>query len=494
MQSVVPAGGISLNNGTWGCAKFGGDIASALKRFYPKDACADWLLRQAFPDARKLDLGDYARKLSDPAAKLPQPWERFDLLTAVDVFSLGDWDGLKKPDGTLREAWERAPLDLPLTFNDPGHGLLQARTGNDKDALYLMFEARPDLRGVGHQHHDSGHFYLASDGEMWATEAGPKNSFSADHNTVQIDGRGHSDISAAPRVGYLGTLVNDAAAFASANLRNAYDCGWTTPMHFSWLMEENRKGLWKLQPDMDSELVAYYKGTQNVKMRIWGESYWQNNWGPVMRIPGNPVLYAWRSAGIVRGKHSYALIVDDINKDDKEHYYEWLMQMPNGMRLANMPLRVKSAPAILLTRAAATQPWDSGRSVETLPKGTPAMLVCLLEAGRDDDEDKPVLANVVENDNFPFRLEQFGSPQRPGSAAVKTRLAIGQRAVDPAFRVLMVPVRTGGEMPEIQWDAGSNSATIQWHDQKDECVFTKGPEKRTRVVLKRDGAPIGETK
>ena len=444
-------------------------------------------------DLPDLKLDEYAKQLADPNAKLPRPWTHFDLLSPVSVFSHRDWEGLKKPDGTLREAWERDGLGLPLTFNDPTHGILQVRSGNEKDALFMMFEARPDLRGVGHQQHDSGHFYLACYGEMWATDAGPKNSFSADHNTIQIDGRGHSDISAAPRVGYLGALVSDVAAFASANLKNAYDYAWTTPMHFSWLMEENQKGLWKLQPDTDPELVAYYKGTQHVKMRLWGDTYWQTNWGPAMRIPGNPVLYAWRSAGIVRGKHPYALVADDINKDDKEHLYEWLMQMPNGMRLANVPLRVKAAPAILLTRAPATQGWDNGRTTETLPKGTPALMVCLLESDVDDDE-KPALTNVVAADNFPFRLEQLGSPQRPGSAAVKTRLVIGQRAVDPAFKVLLVPVRIGDEFPEVQWDSGLGAASIQWRNQKDECAFSKGADKRTRIILKRDGAVVGAVK
>jgi len=493
VQAVVPAGDVNVNDGTWGCANFGSELASMLKTFYPKDACADWLLRQADPEIRNVNPERYAQQLKTPDAKSANAWARFDLLTPPLAFCLQTWDGVKKPDGTLKQPWERAELGLPLTFNDPIHGLLQARSDQGKDALYMMIEARPDLRGVGHQHHDSGHFYLAALGEMWAVEAGPKNSFSVDHNTIQIDGRGHSDISAAPRVGYLGAVTTDRVAIASANLKNAYDYAWTTPMHFSWSMEENLKGLWKLQPDTDPELAAYYKGTQHVKMRVWGESYWQNNWGPVMRIPGNPVLYAWRSAGIVRGPHPYALVVDDINKDDREHLYEWLMQTPEGMRFANVNLPVSSVPAILLTRAPATQGWNSREGLETLPKGSAALLVCLLETPPNEDE-KPGLTNVVDSEVFPFRLEQYGSRQRPGTKPVRTRMVIAQRAVDPAFKILLAPIRAGEEMPKVEWDGALNTAAIHWRNQADECVFTKGPDKRTKIEIKRDGAVIGEVK
>ena len=493
VQAVVPAGDVNVNNGTWGCAGFGGNLASMLKRFYPKDLNADWLLRQAQPELHAINLDEYAESLKLRDSKPPVPWTHFDLISPVSVFCYQDWEGAKSPDGKLQEPWERQALGLPLTFNDPTHGLLQARSGNGKDALYMMFEARPDLRGVGHQHHDSGHFYLAALGDMWAVQAGPKNSFSIDHNTIQIDGRGHSDISAAPRVGYLGAVTTESVAIASANLKNAYDFAWTTPMHFSWQMEENNKGLWKLQPDTDSEIVDYYKGTQNVKMRIWGDSYWQNNWGPVMRIPGNPVLYAWRSAGIVRGKHPYAIVVDDINKDDKEHLYEWLMQTPEGMRMANVTLPIKSVPAILLTRAPVKEAWNSGRQTETLPQGTPTLLVCMLESD-SADEDKPALVNVVGSETFPFRIEQFGSPPHPGSMPVKTRMVIAEHAVDPAYKILLVPTRAGEQIPEVRWDAGLGAASLRWKDQQEECVFTKGADKRTRFTIKRDGVVIGEVR
>ena len=465
-QSVVPMGGWNLSNGTWGNKEFWSELASLFKSFYPQDRCADWLLRQTTPQLRAPATAEYARLLTEKAEKLPQPWEKIDLLTVPSVFGKLDWDGEKKSDGSLKDAWERDSLNLPLTNNDPIHGLLHIRSGNDKDALFLMFEARPDLRGVGHQHHDSGHFYLSALGEMWAVEAGAKNSYSADHNTVLIDGRGHSDVSAAPRVDYLGATVNEAGAIASANLKNAYDYGWTDPMHASWLLEDHKKGLWKLQPDTDPELVAYYRGTQNVKMRLWGSSYWDNNWGPVMRIKGNPVQYAFRSAGLIRGPHPYAVVLDDLNKDAKKHRYDWLMQVPDNVRLSGVPMPANSLPAVMLNKTPAADGWRM-RGPETLKKGEPALLVCLLNFQPDY---KPQTGfNVIASESLPY---------------------ITKESVDPQFKIVLIPFRGGDKLPTITWDNVKNLASIQWADQPDELEFKSLPDHHTQLAVTRNGKSI----
>jgi hypothetical protein len=417
---------------------------------------------------------------------LTPPVDGIGLLTPQDLFSKQDWEGEKTTDGRLKASWERDGFGLPLASSDPVHGLFLARSSNDRDALFMMFEARPDLRGVGHQHHDSGHFYLAALGEMWAVEAGAKNSYSPDHNTILIDGRGHADISAAPRVKYLGASVDDSAAMASADLKNAYDYGWTCPMHFSWLSDDNRSGLWKLQPDTDPDLVAYYRGTQNFKMRLWGSTYWDNNWGPAMRIEGNPVEHAFRSAGIVRGKHPYALVVDDIAKDGREHLYEWLMQVPDNVRMGGLSMPSGSVPAVLLHKIPGGETWRM-RGPENLPQGTPALIVCLLDA---KSETSAEARNVVATADLPYRLEQqAASGAQPEQTLTKNRLVISRRAVDPHFKVALVPFRVGDKLPSLTWDAASGRATFQWPDQTDVIEFSD-KESPTRFTVSRDGKQV----
>ncbi len=486
---VTPAGGANVSNGTWGGnVAFFGDVASALKWYYPKDPAADWLLRQATPDLPSFDVSAYEKQLADTKKPLPQLWTAFPLAVPGVILTGADWTGAKRPDGTLREAWEREGLDVPETLVDPEHGLLSARSSDDKDALFLHFEARPNFRGVGHQHHDSGHFYLAALGEMWAIEAGPKNSFSPDHNTVLIDGIGHSDVGHAPRVQWTGSSATPEAVVATADLSNAYAYGWCSPMHGFWNAPERREGKWRLEPDTDDEIVAYYKGTQNFKTRLWAHHYFEQNWGPVMRIAARPVRKATRLAALVRGPVPYAVIADHRDLDGQEHTYDWLMQLPEGVRLAGIFPKT-GVPSVLLTRAPATGAWGRDSGDSKLPPGTPALLVCLLDEEAKQDASLP--ANTVESRKLPIRIEQLAAMPTAGNKPTATRLVITKEAVDPAFKVLLIPVRIGRDaMPQITWSAETNTATVAWKDRKDVLTFSETKEGTPALAVSRDGRPV----
>jgi len=476
VQDVVPQGEINVNNGTWGCAPFWGHLASFLKALCPGDLSADWLLRQARPDQGKRSVVTDAQKI---------PLDNFGVLetiTAPDVFTTLDWKGFRTKEGELKPAWDRSDLHLPEVFADPDHGLFSARSGDQRDALFLMFEARPDLRHIGHQHHDSGHFYLASGGLMWAVEAGPKSSYSPDHNIVRIDAQGHSDVGWAPKVKFLGAETNGPLLMASADLKNAYDCGWTAPPHFSW--RDPAASSWKLSVETDPEVVDHFKGTQHYKMRLWGDDYTRANWGPTMRIEGNPVQYAFRSAGIVNGKHPYALVVDDLSKDGKEHLYDWLMQVPAGTRMLPASISSSNAPlSVILSRSAGPGEWDRMSPPEKLPKDAPGLMVCFL--GLENGEASHASYNEVGSENAPIRVEQLAGSTTAGSSPLKTRLVASQKATDLRFRILLIPIRGGESLPKVSYDSKSATATVEWSGQKDELRFTIGKDQRTVTTLQR---------
>jgi hypothetical protein len=476
VQNVVPQGGINVNNGTWGCAPFWGNLASFLKALYPENKSADWLLRQARPD------NDRTPDATVASAKTTPSVDKSETMLTTDIFTTLDWKGFMNKEGILKPSWDREDLHLPDVFIDPDHGLFAARSGDKQDSLYLMFEARPDLRHVGHQHHDSGQFYLASGGVMWAVEAGPKSSYSADHNTVLIDGKGHSDVGWAPKVQFLGVETNGPLVLAASDLKNAYDYGWTTPSHFSW--HDPAFSSWKLSVETDPDVVAYFKGTQHYKMRLWGDDYTRSNWGPTMRIEGNPVEYAFRSAGIVNGKHPYALVVDDISKDDKEHLYDWLMQVPSGTRILPVPSHSADAPvSVILSRSAGPSEWDRMEPIESLPKGAPGLMLCFL--GLENGEASHASYNEVGSENAPVKIEQLAGSMVIGGSPLKTRLVASQKGTDPRFRILLIPVKGGEALPEVTYDPKSATATVAWTGQKDTIHFSPGKDQRSVVVLNR---------
>jgi hypothetical protein len=255
-------------------------------------------------------------------------------------------------------------------------------------------------------------------------------------------------------------------------------------MHFSWTLPGRVDGTWKLQPDTSPELVAYYKGTQKTKMRIWGTHCFLENWGPAMRIEGNPVRSAFRTAGMVRGKRPYAVICDTRNKDGQEHTYDWLMQLPEGTRLASLPLPKESAPGVILTRAATMGSWGRESADRDLPKGTPALLVSLLFAS--DESANKLAPNTVSNEKLPIRLEQLAMKDVPGSKPTSSRLVITRRAVDPDFKIVLVPIRIGEVIPQISWDQASKTAALKWPDQSDEINFATATSGRPGLEVKRN--------
>lgn len=497
-QSVVPSGEYNVNNGTWGNANFAyGHFFTALFPKEKKAAAGNLLMRQDRPDLAAFDPEHYKQSLEatvQKPANLPggKPlekinWRKLTPLTPAHTmgstpYDCADWQGAED----ITKA--REAVSLPPDFVDPVHGLLTSRSGSDSDALFLMFEARSNLSTIGHQQHDAGHFYLAALGEMWGVEAGAKSGYSHDHSNVRIDGLGLADVAYPPRVKFLGAAVTDSGAIATADLSNAFNYGWVGPTQFQWTIPDAAS--WKITPETDPDVVAFFRGTQNDKMRIWGDHYYKQNWGPTMRVESaNPVKSAFRSAGLVRGDHAYALILDDIDKGDgKEHDYEWVMQIPNSVRLADIELPAGNPASAVLVKAPGGDGWRM-TDVQAAENGAPALLVVALDRPATAG---PQLWNFYKATEQPFRLDvRTYTANKPNQILTRTRLYVSRRETALRSRIALIPFRIGEALPKIVWDADKETATLEWPNQKDTLVFSTaesaGP---TGVTVLRDEAKI----
>jgi hypothetical protein len=197
---------------------------------------------------------------------------------------------------------------------------------------------------------------------------------------------------------------------------------------------------------------------------------------PVVRVPFNPVQYAFRTAGLVRGKHPYALIVDDEKKDDREHLYQWTAMLGSGVWQA----AVATPPAgqAVLAHVVPLPPHKG--VVAPVPKpplevhaGDALCLVCAL-----------LPANVPAPG---IRIETAHDGPNDGKGPQPyDRLAIDWRAAESHFKVLMIPFRAGEAMPSVATDEAGN-ATVTWGDQTDTLRFTAAADHRTRVAVVRNG-------
>jgi hypothetical protein len=211
----------------------------------------------------------------------------------------------------LAALWTTAPaetataerLTLPLSRYFAKNGLAYMRSDWSDEATYLEIQDDPALAGPSHSHADRNSFTLASRGRQWVIDGGGWFPVDIGHNEVLIDGRGEGFF---PMVGNP-VAFNDArwAAAFTGDAKAAYD--WRT----DWPGAVGGKPV--------SGFTAF---------------------------PYNPVQKAYRTAVLARGKHPYALITDDIRKDDLPHNYSFHMLTPFGNSVRSIgPGQVVLEPA-----------------------------------------------------------------------------------------------------------------------------------------------------
>ncbi|MBN1359974.1 MAG: hypothetical protein JW993_05250 [Sedimentisphaerales bacterium] len=418
IQCASPSGHLTPPRGSYASGALGIQTVGVLKTLYPNDAGADFLLAHLYraADGRK-----------------PQP-----NLSHAFLYAAG-WRRVARID-----------LDLPLDFSDPSAGVFASRSDNTATAVWVSMQARPDLYvGAARAPHDAGSFYLEADGVLWAGEQGSAQAGATPgrQSIVFIDDVGQDDGTglAPPRVHYLGAEVSEAGAIASADVRYAYDYVWAAPIA-DWNEKRATDHRWEIETD--PFVVQILKGTQRYRITYEAEPL-SNPWVPTLRAEFNPVQFAFRSVGLIRGNHPYVVVVDDVRKDDRAHRYEWrMMGAHNTQRVPGLDEEV-----LVLAEGSA----DAQR-------GTPMLLIS--EVG-------PSTCKLDNSDG-------------------RTRVATS--AVEARFRLLLIPFRWGAEIPTIVADEEAGTVTLKWRDQTDTLEFTGGRDSRTRISVLRDGKEILKSK
>jgi hypothetical protein len=270
------------------------------------------------------------------------------------------------------------------------------------------------------------------------------------------------------------------AAFGTADLSYAYSWKWCTQVE-KWgegfssqqVYFSLKDSQWELEPD--PEIIKYYQGTERYKFRTWWPTSNFSNWMPTLRAPWNPVKYVYRSAGLVRGRHPYVMVVDDAKKDDQVRLYQWTGMLSASVRKADYP-GLAANQIVLGTLANGAK--GGLLQVVSPQKDDALLLVCAIDMNESGDEKLPLVQVDVDK----------------VSDKEYARLLVNRRAKDAAYKVLLVPFRHGQEIPKITYDKSSSTAKVEWADQVDEIKFTADDDNRTRFTVKRDGLDIASCK
>ncbi|WP_338877345.1 hypothetical protein WBJ53_33260 (plasmid) [Spirosoma sp. SC4-14] len=463
----------TVSSGTWGGSPLALQTVTELKAFYPNDRAADYLIQAQLPnlDLASFDLARYHDQLeaSIKGVRLPGP--------TYPGFGVGfpyivDW----KPT-------TRADLNLPLDWNDAVHGVFSTASDRTENASWLCLHVRPNhYIGSGHHHADIGMFYMSGLGVNWITESPfPKTYSGKYHNEILIDGKAEAD--GPPAAGkYLGARISPDAAFATADQSYAYSWQWCTQVQdwgkgFSAIDPAFQARGWELEPD--TSIINIFKGTSQYKMRPWWPTSNFSNWIPTLRAPWNPVDYVYRSTGLVKGLHPYAVVVDDAKKDGQLHRYQWTAMLARGVWEASYKNRPDRTTVLAYDQTLADS-WAKPSAGPALDpkKGDPLLLVVDLSGG--EKEAGPVVETATDGP------DEGKGPQR------YNRLTINRYGTEVRYRILLIPFRFGDELPVISYQ--NNSATITWKDQTNTLVFDADTSHRSHIRVRQAGNVVGESR
>ena len=184
---------------------------------------------------------------------------------------------------------------------------------------------------------------------------------------------------------------------------------------------------------------------------------WDEDGHPI-RVSFNPVEYASRTTAFIRSSHTYAIIADNIKKDDAEHLYEWTM-----MTEWNNDIMSIAGNDIIMGDY--RTPWSEfenpSRNIppRDMKPGQELLLVRIL------NRNVPKLARDYRK--LPSaRLEIFEKKDMidPSgrSFGVNKRIIIPTYASQPKFRILLYPFRYGDDLPETSYDSANDTVVLRF--------------------------------
>ncbi|MGI9501797.1 MAG: hypothetical protein ACR2RE_01905, partial [Geminicoccaceae bacterium] len=336
----------------------------------------------------------------------------------------------------LAESGDAAAIDMPLAFYSEDRGFSVARSSWKNDAIGLRFSSRVDLHTTGHYHSDQNSFTLTARGRDWIKDWGYHSYRDFQHNLVLIDGKAQGYFPSASEFPIF--IHNDVITTSVGDAQYAYTYRW---VHNSRRGASGyKKYSWELEPGVDQ------KGRTNTT--------WRSQW--------NPVEKAFRTLSLIRGKHPYVLVVDDVKKDDRTRVYDWLLQLLETNQVIS-----KRDNEIILAQ------------------GRERLLVRIIHANERTK-------SSFENFRVDRMVDNGGVDRVHANIGTKRRLIFTTKAKELGIKVLLYPFSEGMPLPDTSAGENGESIQISFDGQKDVFRFldVKG---RSGFRFSRNGQEIAAT-
>lgn len=355
----------------------------------------------------------------------------------------------------------------PLDYLDREGGTLVSRSGHDPDSTALVFHVRQDMGG--HTFADRNTFTLSALGRLFVNyNSGSSTSALEDgslSSIVEIDGKSmkitdkEGDKMRIPSKLAAWTPLGGDAVFATGDATYAYSQEWwwnayssgPVPLNSGFTADLNTHNTFRRS---GNRIPEDFGNTPFVTFPHWEIA---GKLEGIQAKPFNPMRQVLRTIGLVRGAKPYALVIDDVRKDDSPHSYRWIASIPKDLVLvqgASLPAGADPAKDLVLEEPAAT--------------GNRRLLIRILNATGTPTAGAPFTTNPNPGKTLDFSAPveggAFAYTQTISNAATSEswkRLVIERsETIAPDFRILMLPFRAGDALPVTVSSPSSLSVTI----------------------------------
>ena len=439
-----------------------------LKYMYPDDLAVDYLLAARVPDLEKKAV-------------------------SMEVCIFGVDPSLQTTAGAM----ERMALakQLPLTKVDPEEGVVVMRSGWSDDALQIDLDC--GFKGCGHMNAEKNSFAFFALGRSWALPPGYHKKFSNWQAGIQFQNPAWA---ACPVTqGYVGQNPSVPPDLPASGYPRSFPTPpgrlvdvWEAPDH-SWSYavgdasltynymcssEGERLSIPRSQA-MYPGLLADISRRLPIARELFVEGlsgYYHNRDLYLIPSPWTAVKRAFRTIVMVRGKHPYVLIVDDFQRDDAPANYRWMFSNvsrgEDGKRGKAGDFLLDLEPGASPTEGILAHRPDRGQE-----PGRPRLLV--RDVSESVNAKQPVLRmdrtrfNPPANEASDFYLQEDSN-----------RLFIErQQVVDPRFKVLLFPFRTGETLPVTTWNHDRTILSIDHGKGKVDRISCVPPLRDGRTII-----------
>ncbi len=474
----------------------GGSDLIGLKYLFPDDKKIDWSFRNAVGEnyenvPNRCEAGTYDTTI----------WGGYlDPLIPFLIFA-SDYD----PANT-----DPSKFGLSNTFFCGERALMMTRSSWDKDALMLNLHVRQ--ANGGHPFADRNSIMVAGAGRIWSPIYGWGYDGLQNFNNSEVVIDDHPQSERTP-----GRMVDFSdqpqATFAVGDAKYAWDWNWK--YNDTWgakgtytLDDYNNKTIkidsangWEFEPHSVNDFSYLKQPLDYLNQPLAIQPSWLLPAGcirPIVRQPNYSVQTAFRTAGLIRGAHPYALVIDDIQKDDQPHDYTWYMTLEYDVQIAEIDKPNDHEMDIILTGSDPTQAKavEAGvndskaplapklEDISKVPAGQPMLLVRFLNYNNTDP------TKIATEAKEPTIMEDTPPPDPKGHYLQRVRrLAVPVHALSPDFKVLLYAYHQGDPLPTTAW-SGNKTVTVSWPDQQDQIMFSMADSGKTNLTVTRGSSTL----